>query len=173
MIHKLDNFWLRKPLVSDAHRLYEISQNVEVMEYYGTPAFKTFYEAKAEVDWFHTLEVTGEGYRWIITDTKNQCIGSLGFFNFNRNHGSIEVSYQLMRSMWGKGIMTQALELLCHSLTNREDIRFVIAYAHRNNPRSVKVLEKTGFERVNNFVPNKQEMSRLKDCDMYIYYIDR
>lgn len=171
MIYKSDLFWLRKPLVSDAIKLYEISQDHDVMRYYGTPSFKSFAEARAEIDWFHTLEVTKMGSRWIITDTKNQCIGSLGYFNFNSGHGSVEVSYQLLKSMWGKGIMTKSLGLLIDSISKRPDIRFIIAYAHINNPASKKVLQKVGFEKVANFIPNEEEMKRLKDCEMFIYFI--
>lgn len=171
MIHKSDLFWLRKPLVSDAIKLYEISQDLDVMRYYGTPAFESFAEARAEIDWFHTLDVTRMGTRWIITDTKNQCVGSLGYFSFNPNYGSVEVSYQLVKSMWGKGIMTQSLSILVESISKRSDIRYIIAYAHLNNPASKKVLEKVGFERVANFVPREEEIKRLKDCEMFIYFI--
>lgn len=170
MIYKSELFWLRKPLVGDAMKLYEISQDPAVMEYYGTPPFKNFAEARAEIDWFHTLEITKMGKRWIIADTKNQCIGSLGFFAFNKAHGSIEISYQLIKSMWGKGIMSQCLKLFLESLNSREDILFAIAYAHQNNPASKSVLEKAGFEKVENFKPSVDELPRLKDCEMYIYY---
>lgn len=169
MIVKEDDFWLRKPLVSDAKQLYSISQNQEVMKYYGTPPFATYEEAREEIHWYRVLETTKLGFRWIITDTNNLCIGSLGVFNFDPLRQSVEVSYQLQRIYWGRGIMTRAITHMLKYCLNEKGYRFVIAYVHKDNIQSLQLVERVGFERVDDFVPKDQETERLKDCHMYIY----
>lgn len=168
MIFKSTKFGLRYPLPGDAKRIYEISQNNEVMRYYGSPQFKNFDEARQEINWFQSLNQSSKGLRWIITDTKNQCIGSIGYFNYDKERNSVEVSYQLDRRYWGQGIASQALELVIQHAFEEGEVCFVIAYAHVNNHRSQKVLERNLFEKVINYVPEISEKDRLHDCLMYI-----
>lgn len=169
MIYKSDLFWLRKPLISDAKQLYEISQNKNVMAFYGTKPFVNFQQAREEISWYQSLEITKLGFRWIITDTKNQCIGSLGCFNYDKERDSYEISYQLHQMYWNKGIMTEAINQLQCFLLDKTNIRFIIAYVNEANVGSQKVLIKNGFERVHNFTPLPSDQDRLKNCYMYLW----
>lgn len=169
MLYKSDLFWLRKPLISDAKQLYEISQNKDVMAYYGTKPFVNFQQARDEISWFQTLEITKQGFRWIITDTKNQCIGSLGCFNYDKERASYEISYQLHQMYWNKGIMTKAIRELQQHVLSKTPARFIIAYVNEDNIGSQKVLIKNGFELVQNFSPAPSDWDRLKNCYMYLW----
>jgi RimJ/RimL family protein N-acetyltransferase len=57
--------------------------------------------------------------------------------------GEREVGYWLGREFWGKGLATQALQLLLQQITARP------LYAHvvKHNFASIRVLEKCGFEK--------------------------
>lgn len=168
MIATFEKFALRKPEMRDAQRLYEISQNREVMLHYGTPAFTSLSEAIEEIKWFHTLEKTQQGFRYVITDLEDKCIGSLGCFAYNLDDLSVEISYQLMRDFWGQGIMTQALTKLLEVMEMMQRYACVIAYVHQENVLSRHVLERCGFMKVEQFVPKHDDAVRLADCDMYL-----
>lgn len=168
MIATFDQFMMRKPSMMDAQRLLKISQNTEVMAYYGTPAFATLYEAIAEIKWFHTLEKTNQGFRYVITNLDNKCIGSLGCFSYNLDDLSVEISYQLDRDYWGKGIMTQALMKLLDVMEQTQKYECVIGYVHQQNSHSSRLLLRCGFVKVEHFVAKPEDARRLDQCDMYL-----
>lgn len=57
----------------------------------------------------------------------------------------IQLGWNLVPELWGKGIMVQALEELFHKrFAARQDIEFV-ACAFSKNQRSIRVIEKLGF----------------------------
>ena len=58
--------------------------------------------------------------------------------------GEREVGYWLGREFWGKGIATQGLSLFLEQFT----LRPLYAYAAKHNLASIRVLEKCGFEKV-------------------------
>jgi len=58
--------------------------------------------------------------------------------------GEREVGYWLGREFWGKGIATRALTLFLAQVT----LRPLYAYVARHNLASIRVLEKCGFEKV-------------------------
>lgn len=168
MIAKFDTFLIRKALFSDARQLYEISQNIDVMRFYGTPPFMTYDAARDEIHWFHTLERSKTGFRWVICDLKNQCIGTLGVFNFNVESKTVEISYQLKRSLWGKGIMSQALDHMVKICFKDYPYQHLIAYIHKENINSINLVNRLGFNKVINFKPKSEDVNRLKDCNMYL-----
>ena len=58
--------------------------------------------------------------------------------------GEQEVGYWLGREFWGKGIATQALSLFLEHVASRP----LYAYVVKHNIASIRVLEKCGFEKL-------------------------
>jgi RimJ/RimL family protein N-acetyltransferase len=58
--------------------------------------------------------------------------------------GEREVGYWLGRDFWGKGIATRALSLFLEQVTTRP----LVAYVVKHNLASIRVLEKCGFEKI-------------------------
>ena len=57
-----------------------------------------------------------------------------------------EIGYLLDRGEWSKGIMTQAVKLLCETAFERLDILRITGLVYAPNAASRRVLEKNGFE---------------------------
>jgi RimJ/RimL family protein N-acetyltransferase len=57
------------------------------------------------------------------------------------SEGQYQVGYWIGREFWGRGIATQALQLLLEVVS----IRPLHATAARGNPASIRVLERNGF----------------------------
>jgi RimJ/RimL family protein N-acetyltransferase len=70
-----------------------------------------------------------------------EVVGSIGHFVAE---GRTEVTYWIDRTLWGRGIATQALRLLLDQMETRP----VYARAASDNAASLRVLEKAGFRAV-------------------------
>ena len=59
---------------------------------------------------------------------------------------SVEIGYCVGRRWWGKGLMSGALDMLLSALDADRDIYRVWATCHVDNERSVKLLQRAGFQ---------------------------
>ena len=81
---------------------------------------------------------SSENRLWaIIRDSR--LVGTIASYP---SEGATEVTYWIDRNCWGQGIATQALSLLLEEIT----VRPIRARAASDNPGSLRVLQKAGFE---------------------------
>ncbi|WP_294958405.1 GNAT family N-acetyltransferase [uncultured Flavobacterium sp.] len=101
--------------------------------------------------------------RWAIFDTtNNKFIGMCVARIFVHNTNQIEIGYVLSREYWGKGIATEvckAITLYSFANTNTNE---VVAITDLGNTGSQNVLQKAGFERLNNLIRNEEELAYFK-----------
>jgi [ribosomal protein S5]-alanine N-acetyltransferase len=57
-----------------------------------------------------------------------------------------EIGYSLGRRWWGKGLMSEALDMLMTTLRADPDVYRVWATCHVDNDRSIRLLERAGLE---------------------------
>lgn len=98
--------------------------------------------------------------------------GSIGAFRQGNIHfRTAELGYYLGEEYWRKGIMTQAVSLLCKKIFDETDILRIYAEPFAYNTGSRRVLEKAGFQfegiMKNNAVKNGQVL------DMALYALTR
>ncbi len=74
-----------------------------------------------------------------------ELVGLIGFHNVNYQHSRAELGYWLARSMWGQGLMTEAVPMMVRFAFDRLHLRRVYAFVFPENPASSRVLEKCGF----------------------------
>ena len=85
---------------------------------------------------------------WAIADKKtNAMIGSCGFNYWNKQHGRLEISYDLNYNFWGRGIMTKAVNAVTDFAFEKMSAQRVQATVATDNTRSIKVLELSGYKR--------------------------
>lgn len=72
---------------------------------------------------------------------------SIGAFRQGNIHcRTAELGYYLAEEYWGKGVMTEAVRLLCEKLFSETDIIRIFAEPFVHNIGSRRVLEKAGFQ---------------------------
>ena len=95
---------LRKPTYDDVQPLLELSQDDEVMLYYGMEPFKEEKQSRDEIEWFLKIWREGTGTRWVITlKDDDDFIGEIGFYEYEKKHRRAEIGYKLSRSYWREG----------------------------------------------------------------------
>ena len=90
-------------------------------------------------------------------------IGNIGCHNIDYDNDSLEVGYWIGKPYWGKGYMSNALNLFLDFVKKRFNPVRVVAYHYSFNPASGKVMRKCGF---------KYEGTRRKVKKGFIKYFD-
>jgi RimJ/RimL family protein N-acetyltransferase len=100
-----------------------------------------------------------------------EAVGGIGIHPLNDvKRRSAEIGYWLSQSLWGKGIITDAVQSLVPVALKRYDIVRLEAGIFSNNSASMRVLEKSGFIRevVHQKAITKNGM--LLDEVIYVYF---
>lgn len=141
------NIGLRRAKVEDAKGIYEITNDDDVMEFYGVSGayYKSRDEALGEIEWFNSLFNDGAG-RWVIElIDSGEYIGDIGFSDFDKDHKRAEIGYKLKKEYWGRGIISNLIGQLVPYIINTLGYNRIEAIVDVRNPGSKAVLIKNGF----------------------------
>ena len=83
----------------------------------------------------------------IALRSSNELVGTTGFHSVSPEHRSAEVTYDLAPAMWRKGIASHVCGVLTNWAHAHVGLVRVQAAALESNERSIKVLERCGFQR--------------------------
>jgi RimJ/RimL family protein N-acetyltransferase len=85
---------------------------------------------------------------FLAIDINGEAIGGIGIHPLDDiKRKTAEIGYWISESLWGKGIVTDAVDLLVPVAFKQYDIVRLQAGIFSNNPASMRVLEKCGFTR--------------------------
>jgi RimJ/RimL family protein N-acetyltransferase len=94
--------------------------------------------------WFATINRQGAGSEQVFAVTrKGEAIGMIGF---QRKLLEPTLGYWLGRPHWGRGLMSEAVRAAVHWFFSESDEAALFAGAFRDNPASLRIQEKLGFE---------------------------
>jgi len=158
---------LRQPRASDAEKLLAVTQDDDVMRYYGMEPFTSEQEALQEIDWFNGQFEKAEGIRWVITiKPHDEYIGDVGFGLVPR-HARAELGFKLARAYWRQGIMREAIDrVIAYGFEIRQINRFE-ALADPRNAGCVGLLESFGFSKDGLLREYEFEKGTFVDLAMY------
>ena len=101
-------------------------------------------------------------------DIDGTAVGRIGAFRQGKIHSrAAELGYYLDEKGWGKGVMTQAVRLLCEKLFDETDILRIYAEPFAYNTGSRRVLEKAGFQLEGIMKKNAVKNGRVLDMALY------
>jgi ribosomal-protein-alanine N-acetyltransferase len=145
---RTERLCLRAPADEDILPLLRISQDEDVMQYYGVEAYKTELEARKEVDWMRRVYEEDEGIRWIITLRDHpEYIGDIGMDKYSKKHSRAELGFKLRKEYWRQGIMTEALTQALNYGFEVIGLNRIEALVDPRNEASSRLLEKSGFKK--------------------------
>lgn len=103
-------------------------------------------------------------------DVDGKAVGSIGAFRQGNIHfRTAELGYYLAEEYWGKGIMTNAVRMLCEKLFAETDIIRIFAEPFEYNIGSRRVLEKAGFQLEGIMKNNAFKNGKVLDMALYSY----
>ena len=149
---------VRRPLITDAYelRILEPSDRHELFAHLADPTTVEFMDiapmaslsdADAMIAWTAELEPLG-GAWWAIRERSGAFVGTAGLVVGERIRGSRgEVSYNVVRSRWRTGVMTQVLPALLAHGHGALELRRIDATVTPGNVGYAALLERHGFVR--------------------------
>ena len=148
-ILQMKDLALRELQITDNKPFYTYLSDPMVNKYVSeedTP--KSLEAAKDELKYWASLFHNRRSVYWgIARKDTDMLIGTAGFNVWSRTHQRGEVSYDLARPHWGKGIMTRVLQAICDYGFSTMDINRIQATVATDNIGSIKVLNKVGFQK--------------------------
>jgi ribosomal-protein-alanine N-acetyltransferase len=86
-------------------------------------------------------------HRWIIMDKSDKIkMGTCGFHYWNRNDGTVEIGYDLLKEFWGNGYMQEAILEITKFAEKIMLVKKINAHIYPKNIKSIKLVEKFGFK---------------------------
>mgnify|MGYP002381226041 CR=1 FL=1 len=82
-----------------------------------------------------------------LREEPSQLIGMISY-EWSEGKQDAEFGYWLARAQWGKGLMTEAAQVMVDHAFGEDQIPLLISCFHDDNPVSGKILSRVGFERV-------------------------
>src|SRR5215218_3249441 len=134
---------LRPPEPSDTDALFELGRDPDVVRFFSWGPYSERAEAEAFID-----RVRRERpYELLIVDADDRPIGLTGLTELSERDGRAVIGTWLGRKHWGTGANRESKALILHSAFATLGLQRVSAYAHPENVRSLRALEKIGFTR--------------------------
>jgi ribosomal-protein-alanine N-acetyltransferase len=142
----LDGLRLRAWRADDAAALAAIADDVEVWRHMSE-LFPHPYTLDVARSWVERGHVDFGGENCAI-ECGGQLAGGAGLHpGTGQFRCNVEIGYWLGRGFWGRGIATRVAARLTALAFEQPEVTRVFAGVHADNPRSMQVLAKCGFER--------------------------
>jgi [ribosomal protein S5]-alanine N-acetyltransferase len=145
-ILKTERLTLRQLLTNDEEEIFTLRSDSEINKYLDRPLSKTIEDAR---NFIHTVNENVHkniSLYWAITlRDSNTFVGTICLYGFSDENESCEIGYELLTNFQGQGIMREAVEKVIDYAFYSIKIQKMEAFLHRDNQRSVKLLEKLLF----------------------------
>jgi len=144
---KTGNLVLRKLKISDRSDIFAIRSDKGIAEYLDRPICRTLKEAAEFIEKINNGINRNESFYWAVTGKNNQgLMGTICMWYLSADRLVAEVGFEILPSFQGKGIMSEALCAIIEFGFNQIGLKFIEGTVHRNNIRSIKLLQKNNFK---------------------------
>lgn len=103
---------------------------------------------RVDAEVFVTMAMHNPNASFLAVEVDGEAVGSIGYVpKTDVERVSAEVGYWLAEPYWGRGIVTDALQVMADYIFTHTDILNLYAKIFEYNTASMRVLEKAGFEK--------------------------
>jgi ribosomal-protein-alanine N-acetyltransferase len=153
---KTDKLLLRQFIESDLEHVFKGLSHPDIIKHYGI-SFKTLEETKAQMEFFADLEKDETGIWWAVCSPDNKTFyGGGGLNNLSKEHRKAEIGFWLLTDFWGKGIMTEAMPLICKHGFEHLGLHRIEGLVESDNLNCKRAMAKLDF----------QHEGTMKDCEI-------
>jgi ribosomal-protein-alanine N-acetyltransferase len=137
---------LRELRSGDAESLFAVLGDRIVTRFYDDEVFGDVSQASEQIEAWAAGFGARRSVRWGIAQRANgKIIGTCGYYGFHSWHKRAGIGYELARSFWQQGIMTEALGAIIEFGFRRIGLNRIEAVVMLENEGSVRLLEGLGF----------------------------
>ncbi len=113
-ILKTERLLLRQFIDSDLENVFKGLSHPGIIKYYGV-SYETLEATKEQMTFFADLEINETGIWWAVCSLDNKTFyGAGGLNSLSKEHKKAEIGFWLLQDFWGKGILKEAIPLICN-----------------------------------------------------------
>ena len=159
---------LRQVKQSDVDEIFFLRSDKNVLEYLDREPSATKEEAAVWIQKLIDLEKNNEAVTWAITYKPHlTLIGTICFWNIQKEHYRSEIGYALHPEKQGKGIMQEAMNAVLEYGFKTMKLHSIEANVNPNNLSSIKILERNNFVREAYYKENYFYNGKFLDSAIY------
>jgi ribosomal-protein-alanine N-acetyltransferase len=136
---------LRYARPDDASALFELGRDPDVSRFFSWGPYTEPAQASAFIERMADQRANGERLEFVIAGEDDQPIGITGLSEFSERDRRAVVGTWLGRPYWGTGANQESKALVLSVGFRSLELQRISAYAHPENERSVRALERLGF----------------------------
>ena len=141
---------LRQLIINDEQEIFTLRSDSEINKYLDRQVSNTIDDARNFINKINENTNKNDSIYWAITFSgRNILVGTICLFGFSDENGSCEIGYELLTNFQGQGIMKEAAEKVIDYAFNTIKVQKIEAFLHRDNQRSIKLLDKLSFRNSN------------------------
>ena len=141
---------LRQLIISDEQEIFTLRSDSEINKYLDRQISHTIDDARDFINKVTENINKNDSLYWAITfSDKNILVGTICLFGFSDENNKCEIGYELLANFQGQGIMKEAVAKVIDYAFNAIKVQKIEAFFHRDNQRSINLLEKLSFRNSN------------------------
>ena len=169
----LGDYILREKTMGDLEDFHNYYTDPIVNQYIVSDIPSNIVESKEEIRYWINTYYRGDGiYFAIARKDNNRLVGSIGITGMNKQHNRAEVSYDLAKEYWNKGIMTKALNAVAEYAFKTMHINRLEAFALKENIASRILLKKCNFNLEGELRQHRRHNGIYKDIGIFSLVYD-
>lgn len=131
----------------DADLIYALRSDERVVKYTGIKKYNSMEEAMAYIGRVQKSFNENSAIVWSIwSRSKEMKIGTICLWNYSKDMKKAEIGYDLIPDCWGFAFAAEAIRALTEKAFMDMGFETIEALPVKENERSRRVLEKSGFE---------------------------
>ncbi len=160
-------------MLSDKHDYYEMMSDPEVVKFLSDEDVPTSVSAaEDEIKFWGGLFYRKQSVFWAVADANtNQMIGTVGYNSWNIHNCRAEISYDLKRQYWRKGIMSKVVTNAIIFGFSQMGLNRIEARTMIGNDASQGLLNKIGFKKEG--IQRNYRVIRNEPIDVCLYSITK
>ncbi|MFA7273577.1 MAG: GNAT family N-acetyltransferase [Crocinitomicaceae bacterium] len=142
---------LRAARLDDFEAIYHLRSDEKINQYIKRSQIQTREIVQSFLERTILSVEKNELFDWVICSKENQkVIGSICLWNVSEDRSYAELGYALRTDFHGKGIMNEAVSAVLKYGFTQLFLDKIEAYTSRYNVKSIRMLERNGFQLLSN-----------------------
>lgn len=138
--------FLKKPVTEDAALIFkQYAQDPEVTKYVSWQPHQSIEETRKFIQQSISEWTNSSAFPYVLICKENAQL--VGMVAIRINNFKADLGYVLAKSEWGKGYMSEAVQVLIDWALKQDEIYRIWAVCDIENPASARVMEKVGMQR--------------------------
>ncbi len=149
-ILKTKRLLLRQPVINDEQEIFILRSDRRINKYLDRQLSNTIADARNFITTVNENINKKVSVYWAITLREEHIfVGTICLYDFSDENETCEIGYELLPTFEGQGIMNEAIVKVIDYAFNKIKVKKIEAFLHKDNQRSVNLLEKLSFRNSN------------------------